>query len=254
MKRWLVFGPASSLALQLTDMKPSAFASVLLLPVITVLAGCGDKKSADKSSGKGLETTEQRASYGIGYQIGGNLARQPGLKLDQAAFVAGVQDALAGQKVRVDEKLLQAAFEETQKKAVAELEATAKENLQKAGEFLAKNKARSGVKTTASGLQYEVIKKGFSTAKPKPTDKVRVHYHGTLIDGTVFDSSVQRGQPVEFALNGVIPGWTEALQLMSVGDKFKLYIPPALAYGPRAAGKIPPNSALIFEVELLAIN
>ena len=91
-------------------------------------------------------------------------------------------------------------------------------------------------------------------AKPKTTDTVKVHYHGTLADGTVFDSSVERGQPVEFALNGVIPGWTEGLQLMAVGDKFKFFIPPALAYGPRQAGRIPPNSALVFEVELLAVN
>lgn len=229
--------------------------SASLFALTFALAGCGDKKAADaKGSAKGLDTADQRVSYGIGYQIGSNVARQPGLKFDQAAFNAGVQDAVGGQKTRIDEKLIQAAFEEHQKKLATEMEAQGKENLQKANDFLAKNKTRAGVKTTASGLQYEVLKKGFSNAKPKPTDKVRVHYHGTLIDGTVFDSSVQRGQPVEFPLNGVIPGWTEALQLMSVGDKFKLFVPPALAYGPRAAGKIPPNSALIFEVELLAIN
>lgn len=226
-----------------------------LLCLAFVFAGCGDKKTAAaKGTVKGLETTEQCASYGIGFQIGTNLAHQPGLTLDQTAFATGVKDALAGQKLRIDEKVIQAAFEELQKKAVAQIETQGKENLQKANEFLAKNKTRSGVKTTTSGLQYEVLKKGFSGTKPKATDKVRVHYHGTLIDGTVFDSSVQRGQPVEFALNGVIPGWTEALQLMSVGDKFKLYVPPGLAYGPRPAGKIPPNSALVFEVELLAIN
>jgi FKBP-type peptidyl-prolyl cis-trans isomerase len=234
---------------------PMRLVPVALLALTFALAGCGDKKAADaKGSTKGLETSEQRVSYGLGYQVGTNLARQPGVKIDQTAFAVGVQDAVAGQKLRIDEKLLQAAFEEMQKKVGAEMEAQGKVNLQAANEFLAKNKSRAGVKTTASGLQYEVLKKGFSSAKPKPTDKVRVHYHGTLIDGTVFDSSVQRGQPVEFALNGVIPGWTEALQLMSVGDKFKLYVPPALAYGPRPAGKIPPNSALIFEVELLAIN
>ena len=229
--------------------------SVSTLLVAFALAGCGDKKAADApGSTKGLESADQRVSYGMGYQIGANVARQPGLKFDQAAFAAGMQDALAGQKTRLDEKLIQAAFEEHQRKLAAEMEAQGRVNLQAANEFLAKNKSRPGVKTTASGLQYEVLKKGFGGAKPKPTDKVRVHYHGTLIDGTVFDSSVKRGQPVEFMLNGVIPGWTEALQLMSVGDKFKLYVPPALAYGPRSAGHIPPNSLLIFEVELLAIN
>lgn len=229
--------------------------SFAVLAVSFALAGCGDKKSADtKAQAQGLESVEQRASYGIGYQVGSNLARQPGLKLDQTAFAAGVQDALAGAKVRIDEKQIEAAFKELQGKAVAEMEAAGKVNLQAANEFLAKNKGRPGVTTTASGLQYEVMTRGFGGAKPKATDKVKVHYHGTLADGTVFDSSVQRGQPLEFALNGVIPGWTEALQLMSIGDKFKLYLPPSLAYGPRATGKIPPNSLLVFEVELIGIN
>jgi FKBP-type peptidyl-prolyl cis-trans isomerase len=227
------------------------------LPAATLallLAGCGDKSTAGKASAKGLESTEQRASYGVGYNIGQNLARQQGFKVDSKAFALGLEDALAGAKVRVDEKLVQAALNEVQQRAVAQMEEQAKANLQAANEFLSKNKSRAGVKTTASGLQYEVLQKGFGKVKPKATDKVRVHYHGTLPDGTVFDSSVQRGQPVDFALNGVIPGWTEALQLMAVGDKFKLYLPPGLAYGPRPMGKIPPNSALVFEVELIAIN
>lgn len=228
--------------------------TVSTLALTFALAGCGDKKAADAKGAKGLETTEQRVSYGIGYQIGSNLARQPGLKFEEAAFLAGVQDALGGQKVRIDEKLIQAAFEDMHKKAAVVIEAQGRENLQKANEFLAKNKTRAGVKTTASGLQYEVLKKGFSTTKPKATDKVRVHYHGTLIDGTVFDSSVQRGQPMEISLQQVVPGWVEALQLMSVGDKFKVYVPPSLGYGLRPTGKIPPNSALIFEIELLAVN
>lgn len=230
-------------------------ASASLLALTFGLAGCGDKKAADaKVETKGLDAPEQRVSYGMGFQIGTKMANQPGVKVDQAALMLGIQDGLAGAKLRVDEKTLDAAFMEVQKKVAAEIEAQGKVNLPKANEFLAKNKARSGVKTTNSGLQYEVVKKGFGGAKPKATDKVRVHYHGTLVDGTVFDSSVQRGQPIDFPLNGVIPGWTEGLQLMSVGDKFKFYIPPGLAYGPRPAGKIPPNSALIFEVELIAIN
>ena len=120
--------------------------------------------------------------------------------------------------------------------------------------FLLENKKRSGVMTTASGLQYEVIKMG-DGAKPGPTDKVKTHYHGTLIDGTVFDSSVERGEPISFQVNGVIAGWQEALQLMNVGSKYKLYIPYNLAYGERGAGAdIKPFSALIFEVELLGIE
>ena len=111
------------------------------------------------------------------------------------------------------------------------------------------------VKTTASGLKYQVLKQGTGTVSPKPTDTVKVHYHGTLLDGTVFDSSVERGQPISFPLNAVIPGWTEGLQLMKVGDKFKFTIPPNLAYGPNSPSpKIPPNSTLVFEVELLGIE
>jgi len=119
--------------------------------------------------------------------------------------------------------------------------------------FLAENAKKEGVKTTASGLQYKIIKSGTGES-PKPTDTVKVHYHGTLIDGTVFDSSVQRGQPVTFPVERVIPGWVEALQLMKVGDKWQLFIPAKLAYGDRSPGPaIPPNSVLIFEVELLGI-
>ena len=114
---------------------------------------------------------------------------------------------------------------------------------------------KNDMKTTASGLKYQVLKQGTGTASPKSTDTVKVHYHGTLLDGTVFDSSVERGEPISFPLNGVIPGWTEGLQLMKVGDKFKFEIPPNLAYGPNSPSpKIPPNSTLVFEVELLAIQ
>ena len=114
---------------------------------------------------------------------------------------------------------------------------------------------KSEMKTTASGLKYQVLKQGTGTVSPKATDTVNVHYHGTLLDGTVFDSSVERGQPISFPLNGVIPGWTEGLQLMKVGDKFKFEIPPNLEYGPNSPSpKIPPNSTLVFEVELLGIQ
>jgi FKBP-type peptidyl-prolyl cis-trans isomerase len=114
---------------------------------------------------------------------------------------------------------------------------------------------KSDMKTTASGLKYQVLKQGTGTVSPKASDTVKVHYHGTLLDGTVFDSSVERGEPISFPLSGVIPGWTEGLQLMKVGDKFKFEIPPNLAYGPNSpSAKIPPNSTLVFEVELLAIQ
>ena len=127
-------------------------------------------------------------------------------------------------------------------------------NQQQGATFLAENAKNVNVKTTDSGLQYEVISTGNGTVHPQASDKVNVHYHGTLIDGTVFDSSVERGSPISFSLNQVIKGWTEGLQLMVVGEKTKFFIPSDLAYGNRAAGKIPPGSVLIFEVELLGIN
>jgi FKBP-type peptidyl-prolyl cis-trans isomerase len=232
-------------------MKLSLVRAVPAALVLVLLAGCGDK---DAKSAKALESVEQRSSYALGYGIGKDLKQQPGLTVDAKAFATGLEDALADQKLRLDEKVIQAAMQEVQKRAQAKMEEMARTNLTAANDFLAKNKTKTGVKTTMSGLQYEVLKKGAGGAKPKATSKVRVHYHGTLVDGTVFDSSVQRGQPIEFALNGVIPGWTEGLQLMSVGDKFKFYVPPGLAYGPRGNQRIPPNSALVFEVELLAIN
>jgi len=128
------------------------------------------------------------------------------------------------------------------------------ENIQLGADFLEKNSTAEGVKTTASGLQYKVLRAGSGSVHPKASDKVTVHYHGTLINGTVFDSSVDRGQPIAFGLNQVIKGWTEGLQLMVAGEKTRLFIPSELAYGSRSAGQIPPNSVLIFDVELLAIN
>lgn len=130
----------------------------------------------------------------------------------------------------------------------------AKDNIQLGQDFLDKNSQADGVQSTASGLQYKVLQAGTGTTHPTATDKVKVHYHGTLIDGTVFDSSVDRGEPISFGLNQVIPGWTEGLQLMVEGEKTRLFIPSKLGYGNRAAGKIKPGSTLIFDVELIGIN
>ncbi|PWF65276.1 peptidylprolyl isomerase [Shewanella sp. BC20] len=130
----------------------------------------------------------------------------------------------------------------------------AQENIRLGNEFLAQNKTQEGVKTTASGLQYQVLQQGTGTVHPKASDTVTVHYHGTLIDGTVFDSSVERGDPIAFPLNRVIPGWTEGVQLMVEGDKYRFFIPSELAYGNRSTGKIGGGSVLIFDVELLKIN
>lgn len=132
--------------------------------------------------------------------------------------------------------------------------ASGAENRQKGVEFMAANQQREGVHTTPSGLQYQVLTPGTGTVHPGPRDKVKVHYHGTLLDGTVFDSSVDRGEPISFALNQVIAGWTEGLQLMVVGEKTRLFIPSNLAYGNRNMGAIGPGSTLIFDVELLGIN
>jgi len=131
---------------------------------------------------------------------------------------------------------------------------TAEENKQLGQVFLDENRLAEGVQTTASGLQYKVLEPGTGTTYPTASDSVKVHYHGTLIDGTVFDSSVDRGEPISFGLNQVIPGWTEGLQLMVEGEKTRLFIPSNLAYGTRAAGKIKPGSTLIFDVELIGIN
>ncbi len=130
----------------------------------------------------------------------------------------------------------------------------AKENIQLGQAFLDKNGTADGVQTTTSGLQYKVLEQGSGSTHPSATDRVKVHYHGTLIDGTVFDSSVDRGEPISFGLNQVIPGWTEGLQLMVEGEKTRLFIPSKLGYGNRAAGKIKPGSTLIFDVELIGIN
>ncbi len=233
----------------------------LLCVAALVLGGCGkdDKDKAKAPSAakpgvvQGLETTEQKLSYGVGYNFGSSIAKQNDFAADRAAIKMGLEDALANTPTRITEADIQAAFNTVRERAVAANNAAGEKNLAAGAAFLAKNKTRTGVTTTPSGLQYEVISKG-TGAKPKATDTVVVHYHGTLIDGTVFDSSRERGEPATFMVGGVIKGWIEALQLMSVGDKWKLYIPADLAYGPAARGKIPPNATLIFEVQLLSIK
>ncbi len=231
--------------------------SALLLSAAVFATGCGRNSENASSSGapaaENLTSTEQRASYGIGYNLGRDLNQQKDFAPDQAALQAGLEDGLKGKDSRVNEADVRAAFTTLQERANEAMAKAGEANLTAAKAFLEQNKKRPGVKTTDSGLQYEVIKSG-NGAKPKSTDTVEVHYHGTLIDGTVFDSSVERGESISFPVTGVIRGWIEALQLMSVGDKWKLTIPPELAYGPQARGKIPANSALIFEVELLGIK
>ena len=198
-------------------------------------------------------TTEQRVSYGLGRQMGQQLAGNAFPGIDAEAVAQGVKDALGGVASPIAEDLMRAAFEEINKKVQAQQAEQSKELSAEGEAFLVENAKKDGITVTDSGLQYEVITAGEGD-KPTASSTVRTHYHGTLINGTVFDSSVDRGQPAEFPVNGVIAGWTEALQLMSVGSKWRLFIPYQLAYGERGAGgAIGPYSALIFEVELLAI-
>lgn len=192
-----------------------------------------------------------KVSYALGLSLGQNIKSSGVNKLEYNDLMAGMKAIMDGVRPAISfqeaQQVLDAFFSDLEKKASG----AAKE----AGErFLEENAKREGVKTTASGLQYEVIE-GTIGQKPKATDTVRVHYEGTLPDGTVFDSSYKRGEPISFGLNQVIKGWTEGLQLMSVGSKYKLYIPYHLGYGERGAGaSIPPYSALVFTVELLGIE
>ncbi len=192
-----------------------------------------------------------KISYAIGLSMGQNLRSSGVTRLEYADLAKGIQDVLEGQKPQITYQEAQTILGQF----FSELESRIAGEQKKAGEdFLAANAKRAEVKTTPSGLQYEVLEATIGQ-KPKATDKVRVHYEGTLIDGTVFDSSYKRGESISFALNQVIKGWTEGLQLMSVGSKYKLYIPYQLAYGEQGAGgSIPPYSALIFTVELLGIE
>ena len=201
---------------------------------------------------KGMQELKDKVSYAVGLSIAESLKSQQlgGLNLD--LLKDGIQDIFEQRELKINPQeangLIQSYLEEANSAAFGE-------NKEKGIAFLEENKNKEGVSITSSGLQYEIIQEG-SGNKPSATDNVTVHYHGTLIDGTVFDSSTERGTPASFGVNQVIPGWTEALQLMSVGAKFKLYIPQELAYGanPHPGGPIQPYSALIFDVELIEIK
>lgn len=194
-----------------------------------------------------------KASYTLGYRFAENVQRQFPEDIDREAFVRGVEDRLEGNETLVDdaeaERVLTAMMEAREAEAATEALASLEEGLA----YLEENGQREGVETLESGLQYEVLETGEGD-KPQATDTVTTHYEGRLIDGTVFDSSYERGEPASFPLNRVIPGWTEGLQLMSPGAKYRLFVPAALGYGDRAAGPIPPNSTLVFDVELLEVE
>ena len=197
-----------------------------------------------------LKNQKEKISYGIGLNIGRNLGsdlKKQSIDIDPNIVAKGLQDALSGANPLLSN-------EEIQETMVAFQKEMSEKQKQRGEAFLAENKKKEGVKTLTSGLQYKVVKAG-SGKKPKLNDTVTVHYRGTLIDGTEFDSSLRRGKPATFPVSGVIPGWTEALPLMEEGAKWQLFIPPKLAYGERGAGGlIGPNATLIFEVELISIQ
>ena len=199
-----------------------------------------------------LSTDEARVSYGIGRQLGDQLRDNPPPGASLEAIVAGLRDAFHGQPSQVDPEALNASFRVIREIMQAEQAAKAEQAAAAGRDYLLQNAKRDGVTVLASGLQYEVLVAG-EGAKPSREDQVRTHYHGTLIDGTVFDSSYERGQPAEFPVGGVIAGWVEALQLMNTGSKWRLHVPSELAYGGQAVGSIPPHSVLVFDVELLDI-
>ena len=225
-----------------------------LMSAAFALAACSNAGGSYENAA--LESDDQKASYAIGLDIGRNLL-QVESHLDRAAFEAGVDDALAEREQRIPDEELQevmAAFSQTiQEEAQAEMDAEATANAEAGQAYLEENGAREGVVTTESGLQYEVIEEG-SGERPGPEDQATIHYRGTLIDGTEFDSSYARNEPATFPLSGVIAGFSEGLQLMPVGSHYRFVIPSELAYG--LAGSPPaigPNSTLVFEVELLEI-
>ena len=199
-----------------------------------------------------FDTIEAQASYGIGLQVGQQLSESGLQGLLPEALVAGIADALEGKHPAVPVDVVHRALREIHERADSVRRARFEEMAAAGEKFLEENREREGVNSTETGLQFRVINQG-DGAIPARTDHVRVHYTGKLIDGTVFDSSYDRGEPAEFPVGGVIAGWTEALQLMKAGSKWRLHVPSELAYGAQGVGSIPPHSVLVFDVELLDV-
>ncbi|TWC38529.1 FKBP-type peptidyl-prolyl cis-trans isomerase FklB [Pseudomonas sp. SJZ079] len=228
-------------------MKQHRLAAAVAL-VGLVLAGCDSQTSVE------LKTPAQKASYGIGLNMGKSLAQEGMDDLDSQAVAQGIEDAIGKKEQRLKDEELAEAFGFLQKRSEERMAKLNEESAKAGKTFLAENGKREGVVTTDSGLQYEVLTKA-DGAQPKATDVVTVHYEGKLTDGSVFDSSIQRGSPIDLPVNGVIPGWVEGLQLMHVGEKYKLFIPSELAYGEQSpTPAIPANAVLVFELELLSIK
>ncbi len=203
-----------------------------------------------------LKDLKDKESYSLGYQFGQSLKAQ-GLDINLEAYKSGIQDALSGSKPQLSQEEMRQTVAELQKRFIAAREKELKEmsvkNLAAGKAFLEENKKKEGVKTLPSGLQYKVLAEG-SGKTPQATDSVTVNYSGTFINGAEFDSSFKREKPLTFQVDGVIRGWTEALKLMKEGSKWQLFIPPELGYGERGGGPVPPNSTLIFEVELISVK
>ncbi len=226
---------------------------ITAVSIVSVVAGSTFLSTRVLAEDASLSTDKQKFSYGIGLQIGQSLSQQP-FEVDHDALILAIKDALAGKESRVSLKELQRVMAAEEKKLNEKQTAAADDNLKIGKAFLEDNKKKNGIKTTASGLQYRVIKEG-SGESPTLDDTVTVNYRGTLLDGTEFDSSYKRGQPATFPLKGVIKGWQEALPMMKKGAKWEIFVPSELAYGPRGAGgSIGPNETLIFEIELLDIK
>lgn len=236
----------------------SSFRLLAVAVSASLLFGCAKKSEETAAPPAGeLSTEAQKFGYAVGVNIGQSL-KPVDKYVDITALKQGLDDARSGAPLKMDdaarEEIHQAIQTKMQADQVAERESQGKKNVEEGEKFLAENAKRPEVKTTASGLQYEALKEG-EGKNPTASDSVTVHYRGTLINGEEFDSSYSRNQPVSFPLANVIPGWTEGLQLMKPGAKYKLYIPSKLGYAERGAGaKIGPNSTLIFEVELLSID
>jgi len=230
---------------------------IIMLACVAMLAACSDKVEEVKAPSLTLDSEKAKLSYAIGMDIGQSL-KALAADLDRDLLIAALNDHLDGSESKLSQEdavaVKQTFFKAQADKRAVEQKLAAEKNVNAGADFLTENGKKEGVTTTASGLQYEVIIEGKGD-KPISTDKVTVHYKGTLIDGTEFDSSYARGKPETFRLNGVIKGWTEGVQLMAVGSKFKFVLPSDLGYGEHGAGaKIGPNSVLVFEVELLGIG
>lgn len=222
------------------------------VPVVLLSAAVSAQDGAKEKSTAVLETDMAKISYAIGMKFGSDL-KKAGLDLDVAMFSAAIEDMLKDREPAMTQEQIGEAQQLLGEQLAAKRAAQQEKGKAEGAEFLKTNGARPEVKTTASGLQYEVLTEG-TGPMPKATDTVSVHYKGTLLDGKVFDSSYERGEPANFKVNGLIPGWVEALQLMKVGSKYKLYIPSELGYGEDGMQEIPPNATLIFEMELLEIK